>query len=416
MAITQEELLKAISDSQQKEAAIIKAEQVRLEDESKKILAELVTTKNATKESVDKVNTELNEMTKKYAQLEEEKRKSEERVANLEMIVGKIGSNGEDKESKHMSMNSILPIVLKNANIKEYANEKELREKYLRSNVFDEGQAAMSIANPVIEKELLNIADILNYASVTTANTKMLPVLVRMNERAFQTPGELGVVTADSSKLFRKQHNLIAERVQISIPVTLEILDLQTIPGVNVENDLQTDAAMALAQQTGEWLTTGTGLDQPIGIMNDSSVATSAEVTSLATFDFDSIAKMMDEIKKPYRTNAAFMMNSKALTTLRCKTNGIQSPLFEQDYKLSTPISLYGKSIIINDEMDDVLTGGKQPIIFGNFRYFKVLKYSNVIVDVNKSSINSGYYEFIYRTYIGSKVTDGNAFVKGVIA
>lgn len=413
MATTQEELLKAISDSQQKETAIVKAEQVRLEEESKRLHAELVTTKNATKESVDKVNTELNEMTKKYAQLEEEKRKSEERVTNLEMTVGKIGSKGLEEE-KLLKNEELMALAINKVSPRK--NYSELKEKYLRTNVFVDGQPLMAIGNPVIERELFNIAPIINYASVTTSNLKTLPVFVLINNKDFLTPGELSAIDDDNTHLIGSEEIIQAYRTQISVPVSLELLDLQTIPGINIEADLMSDAARALARKTGKLLTNGTGKKMALGIMQDEAVKTSTIINTVAKFDFDNIAMMMDELIAEYRVGASFMMNSKSLTNLRVQKNGMGSPLFETDYKASTPITLYGKPIIINDEMDNVETGTKSPIIFGDFKRFKVLKYSTVLADVNKSTVNLGFYSFSFRTYLGSKVTDRNAFVKAVIA
>lgn len=148
---------------------------------------------------------------------------------------------------------------------------------------------------------------------------------------------------------------------------------------VQVVSDLLGERAGRTANKK---LTTGTGVNEPQGIVVGSSLGhTSAAVGALAA---DDLIDHEHEVNAIYRgrPGTRWQMNDGTLKGIRKFKDANGNYMWSaRDIKKGTPETLLGYGMSINPDMDDVATGN-DPIIFGDHKKFIVRKVGNIIIGV----------------------------------
>lgn len=125
---------------------------------------------------------------------------------------------------------------------------------------------------------------------------------------------------------------------------------------------------LALDEETA--FINGTGVNQPLGLLNtltDTSITaiTSKDATSLT---YEGLIDLFAGLPSQYRKNAKFLMNSLTYGVILKLKDAVGMPLFPVN---TQPGTLWGKEIVFSEFVPDVAASA-YPIIFGDFSYYGI--------------------------------------------
>lgn len=129
-------------------------------------------------------------------------------------------------------------------------------------------------------------------------------------------------------------------------------------------------------------LTTGTGQDQPNGVVNAASLG----VTTAAgnAFTWDNVMEHEHSLDPAYRASpkCRWMFNDKFLLAARKLKDGNGNYLWQQgDVQKGVPASFNGRPYSINQHMDEI-AAGKRIALFGDFSKYYVRKVGSPVIGV----------------------------------
>ena len=139
-----------------------------------------------------------------------------------------------------------------------------------------------------------------------------------------------------------------------------------------MEDYLLTRFAKNFAKAEDYGFLNGTGDGMPTGLLDSEK---GAEIgANTAGLSFDDLIKLYSSVKPEYRKNGAWLMNDDTALVLRTlkDENGAYIWNSEKD-------TLLGKPVIIAEGMPNA-EAGKLPVLFGDFRYYWVVRRSPVRV------------------------------------
>lgn len=109
----------------------------------------------------------------------------------------------------------------------------------------------------------------------------------------------------------------------------------------------------------------GTGEDEPTGILHDSNGAEVGVTT--ASLTYDDVIALYFSVEKKYRKNGVWMMNDSTALTLRTLKDADGNYLWNH-----ADDTILGKQVAISEYMLDAVEGAK-PIAFGDFSYYWII-------------------------------------------
>ena len=150
---------------------------------------------------------------------------------------------------------------------------------------------------------------------------------------------------------------------------------------VQVTSDLLGERAGRTANKL---LTTGTGVNEPQGIMVGASLGhTSVAAGAIATDDLLDLEHSVNAIYRG-RPKSRFQMNDNTLKGIRKMKDADGNYIWSaKDIKKGTPETLLGYAISINPDLPDVATGA-DPIIFGDHGKYLTRKVGNIMIGIAK--------------------------------
>lgn len=115
---------------------------------------------------------------------------------------------------------------------------------------------------------------------------------------------------------------------------------------------------------------TGTGINEPTGILHESE---GAQVGITAdTLTYDSVIELFFSVEPEYRKSAAWLVNDKTALALKKLKDADGNYLWN-----SNNDTILGKPVVISEFMPDAEVGSK-PIAFGDFSYYWIVDRSKV--------------------------------------
>lgn len=114
--------------------------------------------------------------------------------------------------------------------------------------------------------------------------------------------------------------------------------------------------------------TGGAATDGVQAIVPKVSVATAASATAITYAD---LVDLLAKVKSPHNGKgvASFMMNSTTRAALMKVLDEQGRPIFIESPREGEPDRIFGRAVVINDEMPDI-AAGKVPIIFGDLKKY----------------------------------------------
>lgn len=140
----------------------------------------------------------------------------------------------------------------------------------------------------------------------------------------------------------------------------------------NLQGYLIKRLARNFAKAEDKGFITGTGTDEPVGILDDTAGAETA--ATVETITYDDVISLYFSVKAEYRTNAVWLMNDKTALALRKLKDSAGNYLWN-----NADNTILGKPVMISEYMPDAEEGTK-PIAFGDFSYYWIVKRTPVSV------------------------------------
>ena len=151
---------------------------------------------------------------------------------------------------------------------------------------------------------------------------------------------------------------------------------------------------------------TGTGADEPIGILADTGGADVA--LTVSTLTYDDILTLYHSTDRKYRKNAVWLMNDTTALHLRTLKDEAGNYLWNVDTD-----TILGKPVVISEYMPDI-EAGKKPVVFGDFSYYWIIDRDPVSMQILKELyLSTGHIGYLAYEFLDGKLIRSDA-VKAV--
>jgi len=215
----------------------------------------------------------------------------------------------------------------------------------------------------------------------TVLNTNGGENLQIPSQAQYSTAAIVGEATAiaESDPVFNSFITLSAYKYSFLVQVSREMIE---DAGVDILSFIASQAGAELGYRVGAALTTGSGTNQPKGIVTASAVGgTAAGTAVLAGNDLINLYYSLDGAARNL-PGVGWMMNGKTIGAVRSikSTDGIY--LFSPSLAIDVPDTLLGKQIFENPSMADLATTSKS-VIVGHLPSYYVRQVGGIKIDVS---------------------------------
>lgn len=208
--------------------------------------------------------------------------------------------------------------------------------------------------------------------TITTGNSWVEPL--DLGEPEANWVGERSERPATASpgmgKLEVHVHEIFA-----NLPVTQQLLD---DAGFDLGGWIEAKITEKFVRSENSAFLTGTGVVKPRGLLTYPTAATDDAARPWGTIQTlnsggassitsDALVGLVWKLRQPYRSGAAFVMNSNTAATVDKLKDGQGNYLWRPAFVLGAPATLLGYPVEIDEGMPDV-AAGSTPIAFGNFK------------------------------------------------
>lgn len=178
----------------------------------------------------------------------------------------------------------------------------------------------------------------------------------------------------------------------------------------NLEEELRMEFAEQFGVAEGLAFMTGTGKNQPEGIITNSSIST-VVTGSASAVAAAGLINLWGALQTTYARNAIFMLNRTTLRDLRKLVDGNGQYLWQPGLAGALPNTILGDRYV---EMPDLASpaANAKPIIYGDpKRGYNIVDRLDIAVQRDEvTSKLSGQVEFLARKRVGGQVVDASAF------
>lgn len=158
-----------------------------------------------------------------------------------------------------------------------------------------------------------------------------------------------------------KQILLDAHKLHVAIKVTEELLYDSAF---NLESYILEQFGKALANAEEDAFLNGDGTGKPTGIFNQTNGGT--HLTEATTLKADDIITLVHALKRPYRKNAAFILNDKTISAIRKLKDSNGAYIWQPSYQVGEPDRLVGYPVYTS------AFAPEKKIAFGDFSYYNI--------------------------------------------
>lgn len=212
------------------------------------------------------------------------------------------------------------------------------------------------------------------------------------------------------------QITLDAHKVGIGILISEELLADSMF---DIESEILDQFSKAIANAEEDAFINGapdatTGkVSRPTGIITTISGISTAYIetaTTGAAPTADNIIDLIHALPRPYRKNAAFLLNDATLATIKKFKDQTQRYLWEPSYQAGEPDRLLGYPVYTSSYMPTIANSGNFPILFGDFSYYNIAdRGTRTIQELKEAYAVSGQVGFLMKERVDGVLVDNNA-------
>lgn len=169
-----------------------------------------------------------------------------------------------------------------------------------------------------------------------------------------------------------------------------------------------------LGRARATYLTTGTGVSQPQGIVTAASVGRQSATGFSTSVPFDDFIRVEHSVNKAYRPAGKYMMNDNTALAVRLLKNGNGDYIWRNG-EGGQPDRINGYTVVINTDMADMAASVKHTL-FGDFSFFYVRNVAGIqIVRLNELYAANGQVGFLaFERFDGGLIDAGQGPVKAL--
>ena len=191
----------------------------------------------------------------------------------------------------------------------------------------------------------------------------------------------------------------------------------------NVEGELSQDISESFAVLEGKAFLSGTGTNQPVGLLTAKTSADADSARAFGTVQYiatgvadsfpakdpaDILIDLIYSMKAGYRTGAQFMVNSMTLATMRKWKDGDGNYIWQPAMQNGQPGSIFGYGYVTNEDMPSA-GAGAIPVVFGNFQQAYVIFDRMGIRSLRDPYTNKPFVGFYTTKRVGSMIANTQA-------
>ena len=158
---------------------------------------------------------------------------------------------------------------------------------------------------------------------------------------------------------------LDAHKLHVAVKVTEELLYDNAF---NLENYLIEQFGKALGNAEEDAFLNGDGTHKPKGLLTS---AKTSVTTAAADLKADELVTLVYSLKRPYRKNAAFIVNDQTLASIRKLKDANGAYFWQPSYQMGEPDRLLGYPVYSSAYMPSI-AAGKTVIAFGDYSYYNI--------------------------------------------
>jgi len=178
------------------------------------------------------------------------------------------------------------------------------------------------------------------------------------------------------------------KRMEVFFLTALTSLSIDTLDDAeaNIVSEMTGGFGMAIAEAEDDAIAAGPGDDSPSGIASDATVqanysasGVTAALSDASNNGIDAMIGAQYKIKKTYRRNASWAMNSSTESAVRLLKNGEGDYLWQRSLQIGTPPTFDGYKIVNPEGLADIAADAIA-MIFGDFNQYKIRDRSGMSV------------------------------------
>ena len=158
---------------------------------------------------------------------------------------------------------------------------------------------------------------------------------------------------------------LDAHKLHVAVKVTEELLYDEVF---NLESYLIEQFGKALGNTEENAFINGDGTHKPKGIL---SMGQTSVTTAGADIKADELLTFIYTLKRPYRKNAAFLVNDQTLASIRKLKDNNGAYFWQPSLQLGEPDRLLSYPVYTSEYMPTI-AGGKIALAFGDYSYYNI--------------------------------------------
>lgn len=165
------------------------------------------------------------------------------------------------------------------------------------------------------------------------------------------------------------QINLDAHKLHVAVKVTEELLYDNAF---QLENHILDMFTKALSNAEEDAFLNGNGVGKPLGIFAATGGGEIGVTTASATaITADEVINLIYSLKRPYRKNAAFIINDQTLVVLRKLKDGNGAYMWQPSLLSGEPDRLMGYPVYTSAYVPTIASG-ESVIAFGDYSYYNI--------------------------------------------
>lgn len=284
----------------------------------------------------------------------------------------------------------------------------------------DGGYAVPKVIDQMIESLVVNISPIRSVANVVQTSTGDFHKLVNLKGSASSVVAETAARSATNTPTLA-DIQIQAYDIYANPQATQQMLDDVQF---NAESWLADEIAEEFGRQEGALFISGTGTNQPTGLLTPTFAATADASRAFGTVEYvpttvagafpasnptDILLTLASKVKARYRGNAKFLMNKAVLFTIAAFKDTSGRYIFNPITAPDVPATLLNYPVIEAEDMPAVAASSLS-ILFGDF------KRGYTIVDrigtriIRDPFSNKPYIGFYTVKRVGGKVINSEAY------
>lgn len=191
---------------------------------------------------------------------------------------------------------------------------------------------------------------------------------------------------------------LDAYKLHVAIKVTEELLYDNAF---QLESYLIDQFGKAIANAEEDAFLNGDGSHKPTGLLTS---AATGITTSGNNITADELISLVYTLKRPYRKNAAFLVNDQTLSAIRKLKDANQAYMWQPSYQMGEPDRLLGYPIYTTPFMPTI-AAGKAVLAFGDYSYYNIGdRGTRSIQELRELFAGNGMVAFVMKERVDGKL------------